>query len=195
MPNDEVEKLILNNMRLVPYFAKRFKKSLNHICFCHDWNDIVQEGTLGLILAAHRFNPDLHNKFSTYAGSYICGYIKTMIAHKSFVFKIDDNDLYHIRFDSNVLMDIDNYDISYNPEDYINHNIDNKIYICFIKKHTDAKKFNIIYKTTALDQVDQALGDEYGVTRSRIGQIKKNIFEYLKPKMISKFGAYNEYIN
>lgn len=192
MPSDEVEKLILDNIKLVPYFAKRFKKSLNRVCFCHDWNDIIQEGMLGLILAAHRFNPDLHNRFSTYAGSYICGYIKTMIAHKSFFLKIEDHDLYEIRF-KNILMDIENYDISYNPEDYMNHNIDNGIYVHFIKRHIDGKKFNIMYKTIALDEIDQVSADEYGVTRSRIGQIKESIIKRLKLKMMSKFGVYNEY--
>lgn len=193
MPNDEVEKLILDNIKLVPYFAKRFKKSLNRVCFCHDWNDIMQEGMLALTLAAHRFNPSLHNTFSTYAGSYICGYIKNMISHRSFFLMIKDEDLYKIRFNDTILKDIDDYDISYNPEDYINNNIDNKTYIHFVKKNTDARKFNIIYKTIALDEIDQVPADKYGVTRSRIGQIKKSIIKHLKPKMISKFGVYNEY--
>lgn len=194
MPNtDDVDKIVLDNIKLVPYFAKRFKRSLCFDEFCHEWDDLIQEGTLGLIMAAKRYDPSVGIKFSTYAGSYICGYIKTMIRHKSYFIKVHDDDFYSIR-NINISRDIDNYDILYNPEDYINHNIDNKRLVKFVKNHINEKKFDIMHKTIALEQIDEIPAFEYNVTRSRIGQIRKDVIKQLKPKMNVKFGVYHEYV-
>jgi RNA polymerase sigma factor (sigma-70 family) len=56
---------IIKHLNLVKYVARTFKgKGL-------EYDDLVQEGTLGLLEAARRFNPDLGFKFSSYATKYI----------------------------------------------------------------------------------------------------------------------------
>ena len=76
------EELILHNMRLVIKIAKRYK------AFNCDITDLIQEGNIGLMEAVKRFNPSLNYAFSTYAGSFIKGYILNYIFHKTRVLKI-----------------------------------------------------------------------------------------------------------
>ena len=74
--NSERDKFILDNMNLVHYFAKRICPSKN------DYEDIVQEGIFGLILAADRFDESKGFTFATFASQYICGYMKRYIREK-----------------------------------------------------------------------------------------------------------------
>lgn len=58
-------KLIEHNMRLVIYNAKRFRGS------GLEFEELIQEGTLGLIRAIEKFDPDQGYKLSTYATWWI----------------------------------------------------------------------------------------------------------------------------
>lgn len=70
-----VESLILNNLDLVPYVIHRLK-------FTPD-DDLLSEGTIGLIKAAKNFDPNKGTKFHTYAISYIKGYVKDYVTFKT----------------------------------------------------------------------------------------------------------------
>ena len=60
------QKLIESNYRLVISIAKKYhRKNV-------DFDDLLQESSMGLLKAVDRFNPDLGHKFSTYA----CWWIK-----------------------------------------------------------------------------------------------------------------------
>ncbi len=54
-------RLIERNLRLVVSVAKRYRG------MGLPFEDLIQEGNIGLIKAAERFNPELGNRFSTYA--------------------------------------------------------------------------------------------------------------------------------
>jgi RNA polymerase primary sigma factor len=54
-------RLIEKNLRLVVSVAKRYRG------MGLPFEDLIQEGNIGLIKAAERFNPELGNRFSTYA--------------------------------------------------------------------------------------------------------------------------------
>ena len=58
--------LIVHNLRLVIYWAFRYTYSGRF-----SLRDLIQEGNLGLIRAAERFDPDRGNRFSTYASWWI----------------------------------------------------------------------------------------------------------------------------
>ena len=60
------KKLIESNYRLVLSIAKKYHRSYI------DFEDLVQESSVGLIKAADKFDPELGHKFSTYA----CWWIK-----------------------------------------------------------------------------------------------------------------------
>ena len=59
------EKLIEHNLRLVVHVSKRYRG------LGVEFEELVQEGTLGLIRAAEKFEPELGYKFSTYATWWI----------------------------------------------------------------------------------------------------------------------------
>lgn len=75
-------KLVRSNLRLVISIAKKYTK--NNIPF----NDLIQEGNLGLIAAAEKYNYKYGYKFSTYATWWIKQYINKSISEQSHSMKI-----------------------------------------------------------------------------------------------------------
>src|SRR4030095_6743858 len=74
--------LIQSNLRLVVSIAKRYHNSVL------SFQDLIQEGSLGLIRAVDKFNPELGYKFSTYATWWIRQAIQRAIADKGRVIRI-----------------------------------------------------------------------------------------------------------
>lgn len=60
------EKLVEANLKLCVYVAKKYHPNTSQ-----EFLDLIQEGNLGLMKAASKFNPDTGNKFSTYAVYWI----------------------------------------------------------------------------------------------------------------------------
>lgn len=70
-------KLILSNLRLVVSVAKRYVGHGMSLL------DLIQEGNIGLLKAVERFDPDMGNKFSTYAIWWIRQAITRSIADQA----------------------------------------------------------------------------------------------------------------
>jgi RNA polymerase primary sigma factor len=68
------EKLVTSNLRLVVKIAKGFSGPDSSL------TDLIQEGNIGLIRAAEKFDPSLGCRFSTYASYWIKHYISRYIA-------------------------------------------------------------------------------------------------------------------
>lgn len=69
----EKENLVLNNLNLVHFVLK---KTFHMNPYQIDYDDYYQEGCIGLILSAMRFDESKGFKFSTYAYRMICGCIQ-----------------------------------------------------------------------------------------------------------------------
>lgn len=75
--NKALDKLIENNARIVYKIANKYNGINREL----DIDDLIQEGTLGLITAAKKYKFDIEKKakFITYAIHYINRYINTCI--------------------------------------------------------------------------------------------------------------------
>ena len=77
--NKGQEKLVVNNMDLVPF-------TINRMGLIPD-DDLMSEGALGLVRAAINYDATKGHKFTTYAVSYIRGYLKTYLNTKAKIVK------------------------------------------------------------------------------------------------------------
>ncbi len=74
--NKDIEGLILNNINFVHYIVQNsFHLRPNN----QDYDDCFQEGCMGLIEAANRFDPNLGYSFSTYSYSMIWGHVSSYL--------------------------------------------------------------------------------------------------------------------
>ena len=80
--NDLQNRMIEANLRLVVSIAQKFRS--RGVLF----NDLIQEGNLGLLRALKRFDFHLGNRFSTYASWWIKHNIRRAIAEQSRVIRI-----------------------------------------------------------------------------------------------------------
>ncbi|MGH7725336.1 MAG: sigma-70 family RNA polymerase sigma factor, partial [Candidatus Eiseniibacteriota bacterium] len=71
------KRLILSNLRLVVYLARRYRnRGLSYL-------DLIEEGNIGLILAADRFDPGRGFRFGTYASWWIRQAMQRGLAEQS----------------------------------------------------------------------------------------------------------------
>lgn len=70
---EALHRLVESHMRLVVKFAQRYRKSGIPL------HDLVQEGNVGLMEAAGRFDPEYDNRFATYASWWIVSMMQSYI--------------------------------------------------------------------------------------------------------------------
>lgn len=80
--NKAKEKLIKSNLRLVVNFAKRYRN------FDIPLMDLIEEGNMGLMKAASKFNPKKGYRFSTYASWWIRQYISRALANQGKIIRL-----------------------------------------------------------------------------------------------------------
>ena len=80
--NKNYDALVSANLRLVVNMAKKYKG--RGVPFV----DLIQEGNMGLMVAAKKFDPDKGFRFSTYATYWIQQYIGRAVANQARTFRI-----------------------------------------------------------------------------------------------------------
>lgn len=79
---DAFRKLVESNLRFVVAMARKYSRS------GYPLHELINEGNLGLIEAAHRFDPDRGVRFITYASWWVRQAILAAIAHYGQVFRV-----------------------------------------------------------------------------------------------------------
>ena len=82
--NKAEKKLIESNLRLVVNIAKKYLPRIKHMCF----EDLIQEGNIGLIKAVDKFRVEKGYRLTTYATWWIQQAITRAIADKNRIIKI-----------------------------------------------------------------------------------------------------------
>lgn len=81
------EELVLDNMPLAGHIAKKYLST------GYEYDDLMQEGTIGLIIAAEKFDPERGCRFSVWAGTCIENsirmYLRREKKHKRCVMSLD----------------------------------------------------------------------------------------------------------
>ena len=84
----EREYLVLDNLNLVHYILQ---KKFHRKPYTDEYEDYFQEGCIGLIISAIRFDESKGFKFSTYASATISGSISRYIREKSHIIRVPRN--------------------------------------------------------------------------------------------------------
>jgi RNA polymerase primary sigma factor len=84
-------RLVEHNLRLVVWVAKRFRGR------GFDFIDLIQEGSLGLMRAADRYDPRVGARFSTFATHWIQQGIRRALAEKARTIRIPVNRIAEVR--------------------------------------------------------------------------------------------------
>jgi len=79
-----VKALVEANLGFAAYMAGQFRR------YSVDYDDLVQEAHVGLILAARHFDPNRGARFATYAAWWIEARLRRFLAHRSYMIKVSE---------------------------------------------------------------------------------------------------------
>ena len=184
MENDDEAKeaLIVHNLRLVVYIAKKFESTGIGI------EDLISIGSIGLIKAVNTFCPAKNIKLATYASRCIENEI-LMFLRKSTQYKNDvsiDEPL-NVDWDGNELL---LSDILGTENDCINRDIEaeserNLLKACVDKLNSREKmimqmRFGLV---DGVERTQKEVADLIGISQSYISRLGKRIIKHLKRDM------------
>ena len=181
------EELIVHNLRLVVYIAKRFENS------GVDIEDLISIGTIGLIKAVGTFCPDRNIKLATYASRCIENEI-LMVLRKNSTTKTD------ISMDEPLNMDWDGNelllsDVLGSDPDVVHRTIEEEdeknCLLRTIDKLEDREKL-ILYMRFGVggnrEHTQKEIADLLGISQSYISRLEKRIIRRLKEEMAEMIG-------
>ncbi len=173
------EKLIVHNLRLVVYIAKRFESAGANI------EDLISIGTIGLIKAVNTFNPDKNIKIATYASRCIENEI-LMFLRKSSQLKneISIDEPLNTDWDGNELLLCD---ILGSDPDIINRDIETELECSQLLKavsNLNEREALIMELRFGLngkkEHTQKEVADFLGISQSYISRLEKKIIKRLK---------------
>jgi len=176
------EPLIVHNLRLVVYIAKKFDNS--GVCI----DDLISIGTIGLIKAANTFKPEKNIKLATYASrcieNEILMYLRKINVHKS---DISIDEPLNIDWDGNELL---LSDVLGSEPDEINRNVEYEDEKIILLKTVDAlpeREKQIMSLRFGLggekEYTQKEVADMLGISQSYISRLEKRIIARLKREL------------
>lgn len=173
------ELLIVHNLRLVVYIAKKFESTGIGV------EDLVSIGTIGLIKAVNTFCPSKNIKLATYASrcieNEILMFLRKNGQHKN---EISIDEPLNIDWDGNELL---LSDILGTDADYVNRNIEQQaeknLLISAVDKLNERERL-IMYMRFGLkdgiEHTQKEVADLIGISQSYISRLEKRIIKQLK---------------
>ncbi|MCH5297716.1 MAG: RNA polymerase sporulation sigma factor SigE [Ruminococcus sp.] len=180
--NSAREKLIVHNLRLVVYIAKKFETPNASS------EDLISIGTIGLIKAVKTFSPERNIKLATYASRCIENEI-LMYLRKSSQLKneISIDEPLNTDWDGNELLLCD---VLGCEPDTVNTNIENEVdrYLVLdaVSKLNDREcmimelRFGLNGRK---EHTQKQVADELGISQSYISRLEKKIIKQLKKEL------------
>lgn len=181
------ELLIIHNLRLVVYIAKKFESKTTST------EDLVSIGTIGLMKAVKTFNPEKNIKLATYASRCIENEILMYLR------KIN-NAKGEVSFDEPLSVDWDGNELTLrdvlgtDPDDVfeeIEYDDEKRL----LRKTVDElpeKERNLMVMRFGLDgtkgKTQKQLADSMGISQSYISRLEKRILEKIKNEMLRQAG-------
>lgn len=176
------EELIVHNLRLVVYIAKKFETSGVFV------EDLISIGTIGLIKAVNTFRPEKNIKLATYASrcieNEILMYLRKTSAHKADV-SIDEP--LNVDWDGNELL---LSDILGSEPDSIHENLeydDEKKLLLKCVRTLPSRERMIMNMRFGLEgeneHTQKEVADLLGISQSYISRLEKRILGQLKKSM------------
>ena len=176
------EKLIVHNLRLVVYIAKKFEST--GICV----DDLVSIGTIGLIKAVNTFSPEKNIKLATYASrcieNEILMFLRKSSQHRN---DISINEPLNIDWDGNELL---LSDILGTDEDTVNSSIEDDAEKAVLRETVASlpQRERIIMEMrfgmkTGKEMTQKEVADVIGISQSYISRLEKKIIKKLKKEL------------
>lgn len=182
--NDEAAKetLMVHNLRLVVYIAKKFESTGINV------EDLISIGTIGLIKAVNTFQPQKNIKLATYASrcieNEILMYLRKNQGHRN---EISIDEPLNIDWDGNELL---LSDILGTEPDCINRPIEDeaeKNLLLGAVSHLDERERTIMELRFGLsgseEKTQKEVADMIGISQSYISRLEKRIIKKLKKEL------------
>lgn len=176
------EQLIVHNLRLVVYIAKKFEST--GICV----DDLVSIGTIGLIKAVNTFSPEKNIKLATYASrcieNEILMFLRKSAQHKN---DISIDEPLNIDWDGNELL---LSDILGTDDDTVNSNIEDDAEKTVLRDTVEKlpERERVIMEMrfglkNGKEMTQKEVADVIGISQSYISRLEKKIIKKLKREL------------
>lgn len=174
--------LIVHNLRLVVYIAKKFESTGIGI------EDLISIGTIGLIKAVNTFCPEKNIKLATYASRCIENEILMFLRKTSqYRSEISIDEPLNIDWDGNELL---LSDVLGTDEDIVNRGIEAEAEKSVLRQAVDGlepREKRIMQMRFGLlggrEKTQKEVADEIGISQSYISRLEKKIIRRLKTEM------------
>ncbi len=176
------EALIVHNLRLVVYIAKKFEGSGNGL------EDLISIGTIGLIKAVNTFSKEKNIKLATYASRCIENEI-LMFLRKSSQYKneISIDEPLNVDWDGNELLLSDvlgteNDIVNVNIENQVEHQLLRSLIASLPEREREIMEMRFGLKT-GVEMTQKDVADKIGISQSYISRLEKKIIKRLRKDM------------